>query len=405
MAYVKILYQDSPSTATPLNAQNLNHMDDGIAENDRRLNELATAGVVNTFNGRTGNVTSEKGDYDIAQIAPTNGATEGQIPILTNVGTEEEPVLEFQMQDVPSSGHVIQNASGTDMAQEDAMQFPDSFVSDDDVNGRTVVENIKEVSPADYDSTTDEGIIVTDDGNNALIGAVSDDIEEVTGNGSKTYATLLNELYAKIDKSKLTPYSKIVMISQYGTMQYDVVFYTNSIIVASQSNASASDLNTDTAILSSASTYYQYRNGTSGDASSTVLNNGGRITLYYGNRNATVDLQTTANRCLYDDNTTVKQKIDEKASIGIINITNIYLNDLTWSQDTAGKYYALIQRVTSIGNGILISAIITEFEKLKASDVIQLYWLTGTSDIKIMSNVNSFTTNARISIRLAYVKE
>jgi hypothetical protein len=35
-----------------------------------------------------------------------------------------------------------------------------------------------------------------------------------------------------------------------------------------------------------------------------------KITLYYGNKKAVVDLQTTANRCLYDDNTTVKQKID-----------------------------------------------------------------------------------------------
>lgn len=68
MAYVKIIYQDSPSTATPLNAQNLNHMDDGIAENDRRLNELATAGVVNTFNGRRGVVVPESGDYTADMI-------------------------------------------------------------------------------------------------------------------------------------------------------------------------------------------------------------------------------------------------------------------------------------------------------------------------------------------------
>ena len=114
-----------------------------------------------------------------------------------------------------------------------------------------------------------------------IINETESDSVSVTADGVKTYATLLNELYTKIDKSKLTPCSKIVTISQYGTMQYDVVFYTNSTIIASQSNVSASDLNTDTVILSNASTYYQYRNGSSGDVSSTVLNNGGTITLYY----------------------------------------------------------------------------------------------------------------------------
>ena len=266
MAYVKILYQDSPSTATPLNAQNLNHMDDGIAENDRRLNELATAGVVNTFNGRTGNVTSEKGDYDINQIVASDGQ-EGYIPVWRNNGTEQEPDWGFEMESVsgggglgtcnsvdmafayvvtPSTdfsiteglylsvifsnnftydgvhtlrlsidgvgydvkingqnptasviyvksgdagifvfdgtyfqligtsggGHIIYTQEGSNMPQESGLQFADAFLTDDSVNGRTIVENIKEVDPADYASTTDEGIIVSDDGDDALIGPV-----------------------------------------------------------------------------------------------------------------------------------------------------------------------------------------------------------------------------------------
>ena len=305
MAYVKILYQDSPSTATPLNAQNLNHMDDGIAENDRRLNELATKGVVNTFNGRTEDVTGEKGDYDIDQIVAFYGQ-DGYIPVWRNSGTEQEPDWGFEMEAqsgggglgtcssvdmafayvvTPSTdfsiteglylsvifsnnftydgvhtlrlsidgvgydvkingqnptasviyvksgdagifvfdgtyfqligtsggGHIIYTQEGSNMPQESGLQFADAFLTDDSVNGRTVVENIKEVSPADYDSTTDDGIIVTDDGDDALIGPVSDDYVEVTADGVKTLGTLLAELHTEIDFSKLTLYSKLVV--------------------------------------------------------------------------------------------------------------------------------------------------------------------------------------------------
>ena len=73
MAYTKIGYQNSPSTATPLNAENLNHMDEQIYENDQRLTALEGAHV-SSFNGRTGAVASAKGDYNIGQIAPVTFA-------------------------------------------------------------------------------------------------------------------------------------------------------------------------------------------------------------------------------------------------------------------------------------------------------------------------------------------
>jgi hypothetical protein len=97
MAYIKTVYQDSPSTATPLNAQHLNNSEDGIENNDRRLNALEAAGVVNTFNGRRGAVAPESGDYNIGQISPLTGAQVGQVPVVTNIGTEEDPELVFEM--------------------------------------------------------------------------------------------------------------------------------------------------------------------------------------------------------------------------------------------------------------------------------------------------------------------
>ena len=40
MSYNKIIWQNSPSEATPINADNLNHMDDGIADVDGRVSTL-----------------------------------------------------------------------------------------------------------------------------------------------------------------------------------------------------------------------------------------------------------------------------------------------------------------------------------------------------------------------------
>lgn len=42
MAYTKINWQNSPSAETPINADNLNHMDDQIAKNEQKISELET---------------------------------------------------------------------------------------------------------------------------------------------------------------------------------------------------------------------------------------------------------------------------------------------------------------------------------------------------------------------------
>ena len=317
MAYVKIIYQNSPSTATPINAENLNHMDDQIALNDQRLTEIETA-YVKSFNGRKGEVTPQAGDYDMSQITPTSGATVGQIPIVRNDGTEEEPNLTFHMEDVPSSGHVIQNASGTDMAQEDAMQFPDSFVSDDAVNGKTIVENIKEVSPADYDSTTDEGIIVGDDGNDALIGLVSDDKVEVTADGVKPYRQLLLEIWedSKFDISKITYGATLVI----GANVLSLVYISSTVAKF----ACIRDVDNDheySVFATLESPYPLYMNVTdtnTSNESSIQCPNGTVITLHYGNKKAVVDLQTTANRCLMSDGVT---SVEEAIVKGFIRVT------------------------------------------------------------------------------------
>ena len=317
MAYTKIGYQNSPSTATPMNAENLNHMDEQIYENDQRLTALEGAHV-SSFNGRTGAVTPAKGDYSIDKVTPTNGATAGQIPILVNNGTEEEPDLEFAMQDIPSSGHVIQNASGTDMAQEDAMQFADSFVSDDSVNGRTIVENIKEVDPVDYASTTDEGIIVTDDGDDALIGPVSDDYVEVTADGVKTVGDILNEIATQADYSKIT--KDAVIIDRGSTSQtiHHLMYLdvTNNTAIFVWHTVESSDHTMSLTMSPTSSKRYDDINGNRTEYTSSKPSASHTYTLYYGNKKAIVDLQTTANRCLMADGNPISDLECDKTSAG-----------------------------------------------------------------------------------------
>lgn len=323
MAYVKIMYQNSPSTATPINAENLNHMDNQIALNDQRLTTLEGAHV-SSFNGRTGAVTPESGDYDINQIVASDGQ-EGYIPVWRNRGTEQEPDWGFEMEEQGGSGHEILDADGTAMAQEDAMQFLDSFLSDDSTNGKTIVENIKEVDPADYDSTTDEGIIVCDDGNDVPIGEIEEDVVSVTADGVKTYSELLNELYTLIDSTKLTDSSYIPLGNKwfkfgrivgggyyFATSAGDTSAEYNDTIAIRQTNS-----NYVTANVTYSSGVWSITNN-----SSTIPSNGTVIYLHYGTSSGIVELNTDARHCMMSDGvTSVEQKIDNLIKVKIASGT------------------------------------------------------------------------------------
>lgn len=92
----------------------------------------ASGSLVESFNGRTGTVVPAKNDYDIGQIKPLTGATQGQVPIVDANG-------DFVMGEPASSGHTIVNRYGIDMAKEDALQFKGADMVDDSTNGRTVI--------------------------------------------------------------------------------------------------------------------------------------------------------------------------------------------------------------------------------------------------------------------------
>ena len=394
MAYVKIIYQDSPSTATPLNAQNLNHMDDGIFENDRRLNDLAVHNV-KSFNGREGDIVSAYGDYDISQVAPTTGATVGQIPIVVNVGTEEEPELQFELDDVPQTGHTIQGADGTNLAQEPTMQFADLHTSDDSVHLKTVIQAVKAVVQADYSSETEDGIYLVTDGEGATIEPASEDYVEVTADGVKNYQTLLNELYSVIDYSKLTPSASLV-IGVIGDEHVNKISRINqyNIRFGRISSGTTDDVKVYAIQINNVLANCHYTSGnvinnTYNSYDSTVPTIGDKLTLYYGNKKAVVDLQTTANRCWYDSNNTVKQKIDTKA--------NLYRTTTSLPSISAGASATVtIPFTATLVYNVQITAINSGLPFIASN-----YWADGT-DLHIQVYAINATSGETVMVNVAY---
>lgn len=402
------------------NGQDVPSTDPRYHNNSKYYAEQAEASLSNTvrsFNGRNGAVAPTDGDYNIEQISPLNGATVGQVPVIQNVGTAQEPVYKFGMQfvsgggigtcnsiepfslaflvtvnagfnvaigsylsvifannfyysggnslrlsvnnqlyevringDAPATGktyvksgyagifvydgtyfqligtsgggHVIQNASGTDMPQESAMQFPDSHVSDDSINGRTVVENVKSVASADYSSETEDGMYLIPDGEGAVIEPASDDYVEVTADGDKTYATLLNEIATAMDFTKVRDNALFVMIYN-GTKNISVLRanYGTAVTFFQGLSENAGARVRNYYIEENGSIFEEATGSSYTDKSTTKPTNGTVIRLYYGNKKATVDLQTTANRCLMSNGENVQDVLTMTS--GTCDVTRI----------------------------------------------------------------------------------
>jgi len=310
MAYTKIVFQNSPSTATPLNAENLNHMDDQIALNDQRLTEIQTS-YVKSFNGRKGEVVPEDGDYNIGQIAPLTGAQVGQVPVVVNHGTEQDPELVFEMGAGGGGGHSIIDSEGNTMPQEDAMQFADSHVSDDLTNGKTIVENIKEhTTKADYDNATEDGFHVIDDGNDVPIGEIEEDYVEVTANGVKTYGQLFNELYEEIDATKINAGTYLFFADSIWKLEVPT---SNVLYFHREFQASASNIYAGYIMLSSASEMWSWEIKTTGNTTTTATSDkpsdGTVISLHYGTSSGIVELNTDARHCMMSDGQSVESAI------------------------------------------------------------------------------------------------
>ena len=130
-------------------------------ENDS--NFAVDADYVHTDNNYTTTEKTKLAGLNAVEANPSGSATAGNLTKL-QVGSD--------IYAVPSGGgsgggHVIENSSGTDMAQEDNLQFIGAYLEDDSTNDRTVVNVVREMTASEYDSLSSaekEGIIhVTDE--------------------------------------------------------------------------------------------------------------------------------------------------------------------------------------------------------------------------------------------------
>ena len=140
MTYDRVNWQNEPSENTPLSAENLNKMDSAIKE----LSEMVVANPVEADTDELKKVEIEGTVYKIA------------------------------------GGHELVNASGSTMTQRSKMSFPDSHLTDDSGNNQTIVDIVKEVTTAQWNNATEEGLYYINDKPDSIITA-----EQVAyGNGN-----------------------------------------------------------------------------------------------------------------------------------------------------------------------------------------------------------------------------
>ena len=131
MTYDRVNWQNEPSENTPLSAENLNKMDSAIKE----LSEMVVANPVEASTDELKKVEIEGTVYKIA------------------------------------GGHELVNASGSTMTQRSKMSFPDSHLTDDSGNNQTIVDIIKEVTTAQWNNATEEGLYYINDKPDSIITA------------------------------------------------------------------------------------------------------------------------------------------------------------------------------------------------------------------------------------------
>lgn len=216
-------------------------------------------------------------------------------------------------------GHVILDQNGNALDQEPNMQFVDAHTSDDSVNTTTIIENIKPVTRAQFEVATEDGFYEITDEDDATMEEASADYVEVEGDGTKTYATLLSELYTKIDRAKLSgaSYLKIgtdvlAYIGTTGNPNHCFFglsgIYNNNIYIVS-------------ILLKSDGITYQYYDTTAHDLSSRVVTSGAKITLYYGTNSAVTNLINQAKYTYMESGESVQAKFDGLIKTKIISAT------------------------------------------------------------------------------------
>ena len=144
-----------------------------------------------------------------------------------------------------SGGHTIEDTSGTDLPQEDNLQFVGVYTRDDSVNSRTEVNIVRQMTKAAMQalsSAEKEGFIDTTDEDEDYIPISAEDVKyrgtdvesaldsinaQISG-GSRTVTTLVNEAvniaasgsktYAALTATALQAYDEIHFLANFGNV-------------------------------------------------------------------------------------------------------------------------------------------------------------------------------------------
>lgn len=116
-----------------------------------------------------------------------------------------------------------------------------------------------------------------------VIGVVAkrDEYVQVVADGVKTASTLLNELYALVDFTKITPHSLFVIETSSIYIFQITRINSNFLEFTSDEIASASQHYTRAVKIASTSTYLTDTNGTISNTSSIVQPNGDKYKIIY----------------------------------------------------------------------------------------------------------------------------
>lgn len=215
MTYDRVNWENEPSENTPLSAENLNKMDSAI----KQLSEMVVANPVEADTDELKKITIEGTVYKIA------------------------------------GGHELVNASGSTMTQRSKMSFPDSHLTDDSGNNQTIVDIVKEVTTAQWNNATEEGLYYINDKPDSIITAeqvaydndnsVADmiDVQESytipttpTDYGSFTFTRCGNTVQVEINGAKVSTAQTYIDITNSLPSKFRPTLSTRTVRLAFQTN-------------------------------------------------------------------------------------------------------------------------------------------------------------------------
>lgn len=208
------------------------------------------------------------------------------------------------------NGHMAQNSSGNTLPYRPTIQFKDAFLTNDSTNDKTVVENIKPVTRAQFDVATEDGFYGITDEDDATIEPASEDYVEVEAS-SDTMGSLISKLFLEVDWDKVTDYAYLTL-SDTGIAYYlaslDRIDRNNDNAIFTRANVSSGGARVYYFYLASSGQYYIAKGATAEeDHSSDNVPNGTVLALHYGTSSSVTNLINQAKYTYLESGESVEQ--------------------------------------------------------------------------------------------------